>query len=276
MKDMVQDVNLTSQEWCDLIFQGKNKQYGAYVLRQTSGKRHVYGIIAVCAFIGMVVALPYFIRTVTSGKDTFEYKNTVVLIDPTVNNKTETPPNPIVEPPKPLPRASIMYVPPKIVDKVTDNQTNIPITQSVIESDAVVGIATVKGNPNSGRPADTDDNVSDVVITGTTDPTICLVAEQQPEFPGGISELMKFLSSHLKYPQAAIDMGIEGKVTVQFVVSKTGAISGIKVLQSLNPVCDKEAVRLISSMPNWIPGRQNGYPVSVYYTIPIRFKITPQ
>ena len=103
--------------------------------------------------------------------------------------------------------------------------------------------------------------------------TVFIDIEQQPEFPGGFKELMKYLNDNLKYPKDALGQGIEGRVRVQFIVTKTGEISNVKILQSLHPSCDEEAVRLISSMPKWIPGKQNGVPVNVYYTVPIRFTL---
>ena len=97
--------------------------------------------------------------------------------------------------------------------------------------------------------------------------------ERQPQFPGGDKALMKYLRDSFKYPEEAVKQEIQGRVVVQFVVTKTGEISDVKVVQPLHPSCDEEAVRLISSMPIWIPATQNGVPVIVYYTIPIRFSL---
>ncbi len=102
---------------------------------------------------------------------------------------------------------------------------------------------------------------------------IFVSVEQQPQYPGGQAELLKYLTANLNYPDDAKTQGIEGRVVVQFVVGKDGYISDVKVLQALFPSCDKEAILLISSMPRWIPGKQNGKAVDVYYTIPIRFKL---
>lgn len=96
---------------------------------------------------------------------------------------------------------------------------------------------------------------------------------EQPQFPGGQKELMKYLSNNLKYPEDAVKQRIEGRIVVQFIVTKIGEISNIKVLQSLHPSCDEEAVRFVFSMPKWIPVKQNGIPMDTYYTIPIRFKL---
>jgi len=97
--------------------------------------------------------------------------------------------------------------------------------------------------------------------------------EQMPQFPGGDAELMKFIKENLKCPKSMSDNCIEGQVIVRFVVSEDGSVKDVQVLRSLDTDCDKEAVRLVESMPKWIPGKQNGKPVDVYYTLPVRFKL---
>ena len=94
-----------------------------------------------------------------------------------------------------------------------------------------------------------------------------------PQFPGGDEELMRYIASNLKYPTVAQEMGIEGRVTLSFVVNRNGEVGSVEVVRSLDPLCDKEAVRVIKGMPRWIPGRQGGRAVAVYYTIPILFKL---
>lgn len=95
--------------------------------------------------------------------------------------------------------------------------------------------------------------------------------EQMPEFPGGIEAMTKFISEHLKYPSTAAEMGISGKVILQFLVKKNGKITDIKVVRGIGGGCDEEAVRVVKLMPEWIPGKQNGNPTSVYFTLPINF-----
>ena len=97
--------------------------------------------------------------------------------------------------------------------------------------------------------------------------------EQMPDFPGGESEMMKFIRENIQYPASAKEYGIQGRVILRFVVTETGTIENITVLRSLDPACDKEAIRLLKSMPKWIPGKQNDEIVSVYYTLPIAFKL---
>lgn len=97
--------------------------------------------------------------------------------------------------------------------------------------------------------------------------------EQMPEFPGGMEEMMKFLQQNIQYPASAAKNKVEGRVILQFVVEKDGQIGEVKVARSVDPELDAEALRVVKSMPNFIPGRQDGKPVAVWYTIPISFKL---
>ena len=100
------------------------------------------------------------------------------------------------------------------------------------------------------------------------------VVEEMPQFPeGGQAGLMKYLSSNIKYPTIAQENGTQGRVTVQFVVNQDGSIVDVKVLRGVDPYLDKEAIRVISSMPKWIPGKQRGKPVRVKYTVPVMFRL---
>lgn len=99
------------------------------------------------------------------------------------------------------------------------------------------------------------------------------VVEQMPQFPGGESKLMYFLSRKIKYPVIAQENGIQGRVICQFVVTKTGRVVDPQVVRSLDPSCDKEAIRVLKLLPRWIPGKKNGENVNVRYTIPISFKL---
>lgn len=99
------------------------------------------------------------------------------------------------------------------------------------------------------------------------------VVEEMPQFPGGPSALFEYLSNNLQYPVVAEENGVQGRVIVTFIVEKDGSISNAKVVKVVDPSLDKEAIRLVESMPNWIPGKQNGEPVRVKYTVPVTFRL---
>ena len=97
--------------------------------------------------------------------------------------------------------------------------------------------------------------------------------EQMPQFPGGDAALMKYIDSHIQYPPEATKNNIQGRVILQFVVDKTGEIGEVKVVRSVDKDLDKEAVRIVKTLPKFIPGRQNGQAVAVWYTLPVTFKL---
>jgi TonB family protein len=97
--------------------------------------------------------------------------------------------------------------------------------------------------------------------------------ETPPSFPGGIEGMLEYLKNNMKYPESAVKNGIQGRVVVRFVVDSTGKVTNVEVIRSLDPACDAEAIRVVEAMPDWIPGKQSGNPVSVYYTLPILFSL---
>ena len=99
------------------------------------------------------------------------------------------------------------------------------------------------------------------------------VVEQMPDFPGGMSALMSYLNKNIRYPVVAEENGIQGRVIVTFVVERNGSITDVQVVKSVDPSLDKEAIRVVKSMPNWIPGKQNGSAVRVKYTLPVTFRL---
>ena len=155
-----------------------------------------------------------------------------------------------------------------------------------LEEMVVVGMGAKDGKP---AKAENTDVVFDMPLeeamkaekqqkeTPQKEEVIFQVVEEMPEFPGGMAEAMKFLAKNIKYPVAAQEAKIEGRVIVQFVVGRDGSVSDAKVMRGVNPELDAEAVRVVSIMPNWIPGKQRGKAVAVKYTMPIMFRLqTPE
>ncbi|GHV29511.1 hypothetical protein FACS1894177_00520 [Bacteroidia bacterium] len=97
--------------------------------------------------------------------------------------------------------------------------------------------------------------------------------EELPQFPGGDAALQKWLSSNIEYPKIASEQGIQGKVVVRFIIRSDGSVDDVQIVKSLDPACDEEALRVIKMMPKWNPGKENGKAVSVYYNLPVTFKL---
>jgi len=260
-------IDLTSFEWRELVFQGKNKEYGAYKLRSDSDRRHNIAmiIIAVVAVVGF--SLPKLIEMATpkqklvnvevmkmSTLDKAEVKNEPKKVKP-------------VEPPPAL-KSSIKFTAP-VIKKDEDVKEEYKSQEVLTNTKVAISIADVKGNNEKGV------DIADVkvAVTQIEEDHVYQVIEQMPQYPGGESELMSYIAKNLKYPVIAQENGIQGKVILRFVVSKSGVVDKIEVVRSLDPACDKEAVRVVKTLQRWIPGKQNGVNVSVYYTLPIAFKL---
>lgn len=152
---------------------------------------------------------------------------------------------------------------------IVDNNTDIveeKIETSESTTEAISGpAAPVSGPVVAGPPAPVGEEVGDDEIFE--------VVEQNPSFPGGQEALMKWLQKNLKYPSSAADNGIQGRVLVQFTVNKDGSIVDPKVMKSVDPALDKEAMRVVMAMPKWQPGKQRGKTVRVRFTLPVTFRL---
>ena len=171
-------------------------------------------------------------------------------------------------------KATIQFTPPVITeDSKVNEDKEMKSIEELNETKVQISIATVEGT-NDKNAVDIAELKEHKVIVEEKEPEKPFVSvEQMPQFPGGDAELMKFIGSNLKYPTIAAENGIEGRVVIRFVVGKDGNVSDVQVVRSLDPSCDKEAVRVVKTMPKWVPGKQNGRNVPVYYTLPVLFKL---
>lgn len=274
---MKNSINLNSAEWCDLVFKNKNKEYGAYALRLSSGKRHIWAFGIVVLLMVVVSVLPAVINTVKAKniERSEGIKDVITVLD--LEQEKEQLENVIerdIAPPPPPIRASIQFVPPVISrdEDVTDDDQMI--TQEEVLSDArMISVETINNdNLNMGIDIATIKQ-NEQIIEKPKEPEIFISVEQMPQFKGGTSEMYRFIADNLKYPVIAQQNGIQGRVTVRFVVLESGAISDVQVLRGIDAACDKEAMRVVKSMPDWFPGKQNGKEVKVYFTLPIVFKL---
>ncbi|MDR0843953.1 MAG: TonB family protein [Tannerella sp.] len=268
---MAKDINLTSRKWLELIFEDKNQAYGAYVLRNESSDRHLQAIIVVILVGLAAVFLPNLIKSVIPHKAvdlTQTEEVTMVDIDTEVPEENQIKEIQNVPPPPAL-KATIAFVPPIIVEDSKADE--VQVTQlELTDTKADISVATIEGV--EGGTVDIADlqEAKEVVEEA---PKVWDHAEVMPSFPGGDKEMMKFLYENLKYPVIATEQGIQGRVILRFVVGPDGSVGSVAVIRSLDPSCDKEAIRVVNKMPKWIPGKQNGTPVAVYFTLPVVFKL---
>lgn len=271
-------IDLISNAWCDLVFEGKNQAYGAYKLRKGTSKRNLWSIIIV-----LIAAVAIF--SAIAIKNVIEANQKVAIVTEAKLSKIDKTPK--VEKKKAAPKIEQ----PKVVEKV---KSSIKFTAPVIKNDSevkpeeemktqedlqktktTIGAFTVVGNDEIGGEVlkAKEEIAQPEPPKNEEENKVFDVVEEQPSFPGGQGALMAWLRDNIKYPVVAAENGIEGKVIVQFVVGKNGSISNVKVVKSIDPSLDREAVRVVSSMPSWTPGKQNGTSVNVRYTLPVTFKL---
>lgn len=275
---MSKEIKLNSEEWCDVVFEGKNKEYGAYRLRQSSSKRHIAAFLVVFLFAVFVAALPGLVSVVKNltqadlGPMDETYEMTAIPVEPEIPEeniiKEETAP-----PPPPL-KSTLQFVPPTIAKDEEVAEDKMVTQEEVQESKIQISVADVKGTDEKhGVDIAELREHKQIVQEKPVEEKPFYTVEQMPGFPGGEAEMNKFISENLKYPIVAQESGIQGRVTIRFVVTKTGEISDVTVVRGIDPSCDKEAMRVVKAMPKWIPGKQNGLNVPVYFTLPIVFKL---
>lgn len=278
-------IDLVSREWCDLVFEGRNKDYGAYRMRANSGRRQAWALIYVVIgilVIGALVALSIVVKDSVQQGQGDEYTAALEMSKLKEEKKPEEKKEEKIELKyeKPLEKvavkASIQFTVPKIVDddQVREDQ-EMKTMDELISSKAAIGSQTYKGD--EGGTINIDDLKDNQQAGGTAtpeeEPDVFTVVEQPPTFPGGEAALLRYVSEHVKYPAIAQEQEIQGTVVLRFVVLEDGSIGDVIIQRGLDPSCDKEAVRVVKSLPRFVPGKQQGRPVKVWFTLPIRFII---
>ncbi len=284
---MAKDVDLSSKEWTDIVFEGKNKEFGAYQLRKASNGRHNKAMIVIVIVIALLFALAFLVNTVIKSAEARpEDANEQVLAEMITEEAPEEEPEEeqqrIEEPEQPevLKEDLLNTVKLTEISIVKDNE----VKEEMKSQDELKETETAVGKVNEDRGVDdiiqAKEHKEVVVVEEKKeekpkedDNKVFESVEQPPVFPGGDAALLKWIGSHINYPPVAQENGIQGKVTVQFVVTKTGSVGQVKVVRGKDPDLDKEAVRVVKSLPKFTPGKMNGHAVNVWYTVPITFKL---
>ena len=273
-------IDLISNEWTDLVFEGRNQSYGAYKLRKGTAKRNVWALI----IVGLAAALLYLglqLQKMAEANKKVENTQAVELAKLNTEKKEakvekkeiiKQEPEKVVEQVK----SSVKFTAPIIKkDSEVKEEDEIKLDE-VQKSDKAVGAFTVEGN----------DEVSGAVLKAkeyiaapeppkhvVEETKIFTVVEQMPMYPGGDAALMGYLRDNIKYPTVAAENGVQGRVVVGFVVERDGSITDVNILRGVDPSLDREAMRVVKSMPRWNPGKQNGSAVRVKYQVPVSFRL---
>ena len=246
----------------DIVFEARNKEYGAYQLRKKYKRNVIISLLIGLIIISTAVITPYL--------NAKALENTKKRADRTVEIKMENldQPNEQVAPPPPPPPPppdavqQARYVPPVVVDSVKPEEQAQLMTvdqaqTDVKNQDVVEAVQEVKQEVKQEEPE--------------AEPFV--VVEEMPMYPGGDPALLAWLGEHLNYPEVAKENNIQGKVIVRFCVTPKGTVDRVSVLKGVDPELDKEAIRVVSTLPPFKPGKQGGKPVPVWYMVPINFTL---
>lgn len=260
---------LLKNTWTSLIFESKNKSYGAFELRNDYNKVITKALIISCIIFSLSIAAPLLIRLFGIDKVKKEEMveiNLELLPPPPLDpNVPPPPPPPKIEAPKLA--AAVKFVPPKVVEDEKVTEEDPPTIDDM--KDKQISTENREGEKTA---------VEEIVETGPAvveevKEEVFLVVEEMPEFEGGQAGMMKHIQKNVSYPPKAMQMGTTGRVIVSFVVNKDGEVVSPEVIKGIGDGCDEEAIRVIKSMPKWKPGKQNGRAASVKFTVPINFKL---
>ena len=276
-------IDLISNEWSDMMFENRNKEYGAYVLRRQTGRRNVISMVAVLLLFAAVMVFMI-------AKNAYEaYQKEHAVMDQVTElsaltqqkkkeAKVERKEIPVKQEQQQVVekvKSSVKFTAPVIKkDDEVKPEDELKSQDEIMNSKVAVGALNVVGNDENGEVL----KAKEVIATEPVKPKeeenkVFDVVEQMPSYPGGMSALMQYLSSNIKYPVIAEENGIQGRVICTFVVERDGSITDVRIAKSVDPSLDKEAMRVVSKMPKWIPGKQNGSAVRVKYTLPVTFRL---
>ena len=273
-------IDLIDNGWVDLVFDGKNQSYGAYQLRKDTGKRNLKALItmflifaAIAAIVIAKVSIDNYIASRNAAIETdVELQSLAEKKEAKVERKEEPQIEKIeVEKVK----SSVAFTTPEIKkDEEVQEDQEMKSQDELASTNTAIGAFTVEGNDEeAGEVLKAKEVIAEPEPPKVEETKVFDVVEEMPQFPGGQAALLEYLAKNIKYPVVAEENGIQGKVIVTFVVERDGSITDVKVVKSVDPSLDKEASRVVKSMPKWQPGKQNGSAVRVKYTVPVQFRL---
>ncbi len=244
----------------NVVFARHNRSYGAYQLRTEYNKRLGLSLASAIGFMVIAVGAPYVISKM-GGAEEVELKKKIVDVNMELFEEEEEKPEEIKEP-EVIEQPKIETVQFVAVEAADEPVVEPPPTQTDVAETTVSTVTQEGENVDVAPPPVVEEETFDMAAV-----------QEQPEFPGGMEKMYEFMGKNQKYPDMEYEAGIQGKVYVQFTVAKDGSIEDSKVLRSVSAGLDKEALRMVKSMPKWSPGKMGGKPVKCRFNLPVVFKL---
>ena len=255
-------LDLFRKQWLDIVFEGRNKSYGAYNLRRESGNTTLRAMLIGAVVFAFAVATPMlvdFIGSMSNEDTSLDQKITTVKLPPKEKPKEELPP----PPPPPPPVDQVKFVKP-VVAKTEEITEEPPKVEDI--KDKKLGDETIKGDPDAPLTVEPVGNGPKEVVEEDNAIYNSAGIEVKPEYPGGLPKFYNFIKNNYQAPE---EEGLKGKVIVSFVVEKDGSLTDIKVLKDIGYGTGAEAIRVLKKCAKWTPAEQNGKKVRCSYQIPI-------
>ena len=246
----------------DIVFENRNKEYGAYKLRKKYNRNVIIALIIGTLILVTAVITPYLNAKAAENKSKRAERQVEIKME-NLDQPAETiaPPPPPPPPPQDVVQQA-RYVPPVVVDSVkpeeaaqlmTADQAQVEVKDEEVIEEVV--------------------QVTEEVQEAETQTEPFYVVEEMPMFQGGDAAIQKYIGDNVVYPEVAKENNIQGRVIVKFCVTPTGGVDQVSVLKGVDPELDAEVVRVVKTLPKFKPGKQGGKPVPVWYTIPINFQL---
>ncbi|CDC27191.1 siderophore-mediated iron transport protein TonB [Prevotella sp. CAG:386] len=278
-------IDLYDPKWVEMVFAGKNKEYGAYQLRKGTSGRNIKALLILviaAAIVGGFLAWKVIEQKQAEEQQAYMEAMELAKLQQQAKKeeKKKEPVKPKIEPKKEIPvaRETQKFTAPVIKKDELVKEENQVKQMDKLDEKVAVGTENKEGTKDRLAEAVR----SDIAVAAPPPPPapkpevsnkVFDVVEEMPHFPGGAAALQAFLSSNTKYPVVAQENGVQGRVIVSFVVERDGSITDVRVVRSVDPSLDREASRVVRSMPRWSPGKQNGSAVRVKYTVPVVFRL---
>ena len=278
-------IDLYDPKWVDMVFAGKNKEYGAYQLRKGTSGRNIKALLILviaAALVGGFLAWKVIEQKQAEEQQAYMEAMELAKLQQQAKKeeKKKEPVKPKVEMKKEIPvaRETQKFTAPVIKKDELVKEENQVKQMDKLDEKVAVGTENKEGVKDRTIEAVR----SEIAVAAPPPPPapkpevatkVFDVVEEMPSFPGGNGALMSYLNSNTKYPVVAQENGVQGRVIISFVVERDGSISDVKVARSVDPSLDREAQRVVKSMPKWTPGKQNGQTVRVKYTVPVVFRL---
>jgi periplasmic protein TonB len=258
---MAQEIEKTPA-FDDIVFEDRNKEYGAYKLRKKYNRTVIIALGIGVVILATAVITPYLNAKASENRSKRAERQVEIKME-NLNTPTEAAPPP---PPPPPPPADVVqqqrYIPPVVVDSIKPEDVKQLMTADQAQTEVT-----------NKDVVEVQAQVKEEVQEAEAEPEPFVVVEEMPMFPGGDAELLKYIAEHTQYPEIAKENNIQGKVIVRFCVTAKGGVSQVSILKGVDPELDKEAIRVVNTLPAFKPGKQGGKPVPVWYMVPINFTL---